>query len=173
MTVLENKGVKLIRLTDDKIEMVRQWRNDPKISQYMEFRDYITPEMQREWFKRINNAENYYFLIYVNEQAVGMVNIKNIANNSGETGIFIYSDSCKHTDVSKLSYSMLLDYAFDILKLKSIEAHILQENMRSKIFHLNFGYKLISDQNNVENQKYCLCRADYMDSIYRKRFEKD
>ena len=39
----EKYGITLKRLTVDKIELVRNWRNDPKISQYMEFRDYITP----------------------------------------------------------------------------------------------------------------------------------
>ena len=46
----EKYGVKLERLTADKIELVRNWRNDPKISQYMEFRDHITAEMQKKWF---------------------------------------------------------------------------------------------------------------------------
>ena len=55
--------VDLHRLTKDKIEEVRQWRNDPKISQFMEYRDYITPEMQDAWFKRIDNDRNYYYII--------------------------------------------------------------------------------------------------------------
>ncbi len=41
--ILENYGVRLKRLTHDKIELLRQWRNDPKIQQYMFYREYITP----------------------------------------------------------------------------------------------------------------------------------
>ncbi len=41
--ILENYGVRLKQLTHDKIELLRQWRNDPKIQQYMFYREYITP----------------------------------------------------------------------------------------------------------------------------------
>jgi len=61
--VLSNYDITLVRLTYDQLELVRNWRNDPKISQYMEFRDYITPEMQIKWFNKVNNRNNYYFVI--------------------------------------------------------------------------------------------------------------
>jgi len=60
---LSKYGVKLHRLREEDIELVRTWRNSPLIRQYMEFRDEITPEMQKEWFLSINNNENYYFII--------------------------------------------------------------------------------------------------------------
>ena len=40
---LTNYDVSLRQLTVDKIELVRQWRNDPKIQETMLSRDYITP----------------------------------------------------------------------------------------------------------------------------------
>ena len=63
MIKLEKYGVTLKQLTHDKIELVREWRNDPKISQYMEYREYITSEMQEKWFEETNNDKNYFFLI--------------------------------------------------------------------------------------------------------------
>lgn len=33
-TELEGWGVKLTRLTEDKIELVRTWRNKPEVQQY-------------------------------------------------------------------------------------------------------------------------------------------
>ena len=47
---LEKYGICLEKLTHDKIELVRRWRNHPKIRRYMEFREEITPEMQEKWF---------------------------------------------------------------------------------------------------------------------------
>jgi hypothetical protein len=62
-TVLISKyDVTLHRLSKAKIELVRQWRNDPKISQYMIYREIITLEQQEKWFERINNDKNYYFI---------------------------------------------------------------------------------------------------------------
>jgi UDP-4-amino-4,6-dideoxy-N-acetyl-beta-L-altrosamine N-acetyltransferase len=170
MIKLEKNGVKLERLTEDKIEVVRQWRNESKISQYMEFRDHITPKMQIEWFDKINNDRNYYYLIYTNNRAVGMVNIKKIENRCGETGIFIYDDNSMHTNVAKLSYLILLDFSFNILKLDMVYAHILKDNTRSIIFHFNFGYKLCDAQNLINNQRYSLTKSDYANSFYKIKF---
>ena len=50
--MLQKENVVLRRVENKDIEMIRNWRNDPKISQYMSFRDYITPEMQKKWFDK-------------------------------------------------------------------------------------------------------------------------
>ena len=91
---LTGYGVTLRRLTHDKIEKLRQWRNDPKIQQYMNYREYITSEMQERWFQTINNDNNLYFIIEYEGKEVGIINIKDIdyENKRGERGIFIYDD---------------------------------------------------------------------------------
>ena len=76
--ILEGYGVKLYRLTEEKIELLRRWRNDPKIQQYMGYREHITSEMQKAWFERINNDNNYYFIIEYEGKEIGCINIKDI-----------------------------------------------------------------------------------------------
>ena len=41
MITLTDYGVKLVQLSQNKIELVRKWRNSDKIKKYMEYRDYI------------------------------------------------------------------------------------------------------------------------------------
>ena len=65
MITLTDYGVKLVQLTEDKIELVRQWRNSDKIKKYMEYRDYISPEMQQKWFNKISNTTNDFFFIII------------------------------------------------------------------------------------------------------------
>ncbi|MDA3780720.1 MAG: GNAT family N-acetyltransferase [Bacteroidales bacterium] len=111
-------GVTLNRLTEDKIEQVRLWRNDPKISQYMEFQDYITPEMQKAWFKKIDNKNNYYFIIEFDRKEIGLINIRDIdyEKREGEGGIFIYDDFYLNSDVSFRSVLCLFDFSFKTLE---------------------------------------------------------
>lgn len=79
MRTINDYGVKLIQFTEDKIELVRHWRNSYKIRKYMEYRDYITPEMQKQWFEKISSTTNdFFFLIVVNDVEVGLINIKDI-----------------------------------------------------------------------------------------------
>jgi len=167
-------GITLRRLTEDKIEMVRNWRNDPKIQQYMEFRDYITPEMQKKWFERINNDNNYYFIIIYEGKEIGLINIKDIDNtrNEGEAGVFIYDDEFLNTDVSYRAHIVLFDYFYDIIGLKNITSHILIDNNRASRFALYLGSKKTEFQDFDDNIKYELKREDYINNTNRLRFVK-
>jgi len=62
LTIIEEYGVKLKPLTTNDLELIRRWRNDQKIARFMEFRDYITKDMQIKWFEKISNRHNYYYL---------------------------------------------------------------------------------------------------------------
>ncbi|MCG6538004.1 MAG: GNAT family N-acetyltransferase, partial [Syntrophales bacterium LBB04] len=98
--------------------MVRNWRNDPKITQYMEYKEYITPEMQKAWFNRINNDNNYYFIIEYEGKEIGLINTKDIDHEKqeGEGGIYIYDDSCLKTDVPVRASQCHGEFFFETLK---------------------------------------------------------
>lgn len=166
--VLENYDVKLVLLKKDKIELIRQWRNDPKISQYMEFRDYITPEMQIKWFDSINNDQNYFFIIEFKGKEIGLINIKDIDKDKGEgeSGVFIYADEYLSTDVSYRAHLCLFDYFFDILGYKSIKAHIIGDNTRAIRFSLFLGFEC------VKPTDYILTKGNYYNNRNRQRFVK-
>ncbi len=166
--ILEGYDVVLKRLTEDKIELVRHWRNDPKISKYMEFRDHITPDMQRAWFEKINNNDNYYFIIVYKGNEIGLINIKDIdwQIGQGESGSFIYDDKYLNTDIAYRAHIVLYDYFFNILKGKSLRAHILADNNRSIRFSCFLGYK------EVEKNQYILIDKDYFNNLNRSRFIK-
>lgn len=156
-------GVTLRRLTEDKIEMVRNWRNDPKIQQYMEFRDYITPEMQKKWFERINNDNNYYFVIVVDNKEVGLTNLRDIDYVDGiaEPGIFIYDDEYLNSPLSFKVALCLSDFGFDNLGLKTFYGHVLKGNKRAKRFNSALGYKMCDGENEKHLQLHCLTKESY------------
>lgn len=156
--------VKLLALTHDYIEQVRIWRTDPKISQHMGTQIDITPQMQEDWFLRVNNIRNYYYIIEYNHIKIGVVNIRNIDYNKkeGETGIFIYDESFTSEYVSYKSYIGLFDFCFTELGLNKITALILKENIRSIKFHQKFGFKILPRQEDVRNQEYELTKELYL-----------
>ena len=121
-SIIENYGVKLIPLCEDSLEMVRIWRNDLKISQYMEYRDYITPEMQKKWFSNLNKDTNFYYIINYNNEDIGLINIKDYDSikKDGEAGIFIYEDKYLNTDIAYRAHLALFDCFFDKINLNKI-----------------------------------------------------
>ena len=162
--VIRKYGLELTRLRHDKIELVRTWRNDRSISQYMEYREYISPEAQELWFSRIDNDENYYFIITLQNEDIGLINIKDVDHSSkcGESGIFIWDERYLNSDVSFRATFALFDFAFDDLKLNRIISHVLSDNKRAIQFNKLMGFKILSGQDNVYNQEYNLDISDYI-----------
>jgi len=137
----ERYAVKLHRLTADKIELVRNWRNDPKICQYMFYKEYITEEMQIEWYNKINNDSNYYFIIEYNWEEIGLVNLKNIDKEKkcGEGGIFIYEDKYLNSDVPFRATFCYHDFAFEKINLDYVYGQIIPANKRAIQFNKALG----------------------------------
>ena len=167
-SIIENYGVKLIPLCEDSLEMVRIWRNDLKISQYMEYRDYITPEMQKKWFSNLNKDTNFYYIINYNNEDIGLINIKDYDSikKDGEAGIFIYEDKYLNTDIAYRAHLVLFDCFFDKINLNKIKSHILDSNARAIRFAKFLGSKKIDDEN------YILAKENYFNNKNRLHFVK-
>ncbi len=161
---LEKYEVKLTPLTDEKIEMVRQWRNEPVISQYMEYREYITLEMQQQWFKSINNPNNYYFIIEYEGIEIGLINTKNIdyINKTAEGGLFIANEKYLNSDIALRASLCALDFGAEVLCFNVGTIHVLKMNKKAIEFNKMLGYVLAPNQDNIENQLYKIDIENYL-----------
>lgn len=161
---LTGYGVTLRRLTHDKIEMLRQWRNDPKIQQYMIYREHITPEMQEKWFEKINNDNNFYFIIEYEGREVGMINIKDVdyEKKTGEPGQFMYADDLLDSDVSMRASLCLMDFVWETLGLESMYIHVVASNKRALDYNLLIGYEIVSGYEDEEDLMLDISREKAM-----------
>lgn len=149
--IISKYGIELKQLTADKIELVRTWRNDPKISRNMFYDRYITPEMQQKWFVSIDNDSNYYFLIYYHEKAVGLINISEInqANKTAFAGLFIYEESYWGTDIPVRASLAMLDFFFDENRIETIYAKTKKDNKAAIQYNTFLGF--VSESEIEEN----------------------
>ncbi len=169
---IEGYGVVLKRLTEDKIELVRNWRNDPKIQQYMFFRDYITPEMQQAWFAKIDNEYNHYFIIEYKGEEIGLVNFKDVDYENGiaESGTFIYEDKYLNSTLSYCVTFLQFDFGFNQLGLKQILATTRVDNERVHRFNDSLGFVIDKNRSNEDVIAYILNKEDYCNNQTVKRF---
>jgi len=160
---LERYRVTLRRLTLEDIEMLRRWRTDPRISQYMDFRGEITPEQQRAWFDSLDPECDFFFVIVVREKPIGMIEIKHIDWNKkvGEGGIFIYEQRYQNSIVPYCALVSLLEFCFEDLELTAVEGSVLRDNERARRFAKSLGYEILPDQERGENQRYCVTSASF------------
>lgn len=157
-------GITLERLTENDIELVRKWRNSELIQQYMEYREEITPEMQKEWFRSINNNNNFYFIIIYKGQKIGLINSSKIDWEaiSSEGGIFLWDEKYYETFVPVWASLLLLETNFLVFNATRSYIKTLKDNERAKKLNLHLGYELEKGQEDVYNQEYVLTRENFI-----------
>jgi RimJ/RimL family protein N-acetyltransferase len=139
---LSGFGISLVRLSLDDIEMVRLWRNDEEIRQFMVFRDYISPEQQKRWYESVENPLNHYSLIVYQGEKVGLTHVKNVdlRSRSAEGGMFIYRKDLRNSVFGYRAAIVGSDWCFYELGLTVITGTVLKENRRAIRFNLGLGH---------------------------------
>lgn len=171
--VIEMYGVTLRLLTHDKIELLRFWRNHPKIQQTMAYRAEITPEMQESWFERINTSgKDFYYIVEYEGRDVGCINIKDVdfEEGVGEPGIFFWDDDVIGTDVPTRASFCLGHLAWNILGLKKEVIHVLKDNKRAIRYNKLIGFKLSPSQSDDNMLEMVLTREDA--AVHRAKLKK-
>ena len=128
---ISNYNIKLIRVNETHLELLRGWRNSDFVKSKMIFSEHITSEMQKKWFESINNDKNYYFLAVSNNVNVGVMHVKNIENNIGEGGIYLASADFENTDIVARMVLCFNDFIFDELKLDYIYSQVKYDNQKA------------------------------------------
>lgn len=168
--IIESNGIIIERLREKDIELVREWRNSKFVKQYMNYRDFITAEMQKEWFNSINNFNNFYFMISYKGEKVGLGNIKNVnwEKREGEAGIFITKQKLIGSILPVVGSLTLSDIVFQIFRFNRVLAQIRQDNPRSKKLSKIMGSRLAEGQEGLESQLYYLSPENFY--RYTKKF---
>ncbi len=159
-------GITVSLLRECDLELVRNWRNDPVVVQNYEFREYITPEMQREWFRRINNINNLYTVFEYRGEKVGVINLKDIdwESREFEGGIFIADPKFHKTALPAILSYMTTEIQFFLFGWERGYARVLKENVSTRKFIEGLGYELCPGQEEVNNQRFFITRENF----YRK-----
>ena len=134
-------GLVLESLRPASLEQLRQWRNDPAITRYMEYREPITPAMQRAWFERIQTLANYYLMIRVEEQLVGLIHLSEVDETGAQAGLFLGDPAVVHTSVPVRASLAILDFAFRQLRLREVTAKVHRDNMTALQYNARLGFE--------------------------------
>lgn len=155
-------GISLIRLVEADLELVRKWRNDDEIRKFMNFRDYITKEMQLKWFESINTSDNFYYVIQYEGEKIGLVNDKNIDWNEkiAEGGLFIWDKRYINSTIPMKISLLMLELAYTLLGWNKTIVKVRKDNPRALKYNESLGYIVVehnenSDYYTMELEKTC------------------
>ena len=161
--IVHKYGITLRRLTLEDIELVRQKRNSDEIRQVMQFREEISPEMQLDWFKSIDNFENYYYIVEFEGKKVALINDKHMdwTARTSESGLFFWEKDYIHTFIPILASLVLLDVGFHYLDWRISYIHVMRDNEPAIGYARQIGYEVCEGQEEEENQLYFLTRENF------------
>lgn len=176
--IIEKYGIRLVRLTEKDIELVRSKRNSEKIRRTMVFQGEISKEEQLKWFRSVDTVNNIYLLVEYKGEKIGLINGKNtdFEKRISEGGIFFWEERHLQSIVPALCTIIMHDYNFLVCEFEKTIIKVLKTNRQAIIFNKTFGYRLAENDSghNQNHEVYELTKENYFHKInkYRKAIGK-
>lgn len=147
---IENFGITLKRLSYENLDDLLIWRNSDDVRLFMDYQKIIEYEDHLKWFESVNNEYNYYFIAYCEDQPFGVYNIKDIKINesekSAEAGSFLISRKFWGSDLAIRGSFVLLLFAFEYLKLKTLTSKVIKTNEKALYYNKDIGFQIVSNK---------------------------
>lgn len=139
--------LRAIRETD--LEDIMRWRMDEDITRYMNTNPKLTLEGQRAWLERIrSNTDVRYWLIEVEGQPAGVINLTGLDDAAGNLGWAYYVGEKRLRSIqTALSLEMsMYDHAFDDLKKKAVYGDVFSLNKGVIQLHKLCGCEIVEER---------------------------
>lgn len=141
-----NNNVMLRPMTEQDTDNVIKWRNAPSVMENFIYRTPLTRETHLNWYNnRVLTGDVAQFIIVDTEANidVGSVYLRDIdeQNQKCEFGIFIGEESCRGKGIGAKASKLILEYAFNELKLNRVFLRVFAKNERAIKSYENAGFK--------------------------------
>lgn len=129
-------------LDKQEILLVWQWRNDEKISQFMKTK-YIDFQEHLNFITSLKkDRSKKYFLVFKDNEAIGVIDFINIAKDSCEFGLYAKPDL---KGMGQILMQEIKKYTFEKLKIKKLKACVFKQNKRALDLYLKNGFFVTSE----------------------------
>ncbi|EAH6869416.1 UDP-4-amino-4,6-dideoxy-N-acetyl-beta-L-altrosamine N-acetyltransferase [Campylobacter lari] len=130
-------------LTKEEKKEIFYIRNSPNISKFMKTKN-INYKNHLIFLKELNKSKSKkYFLLIKNNEKLGVIYFNNIINLSCEFGLYGIKKG-----IGELLMQEVKNYAFNILKVQTLNACVFKENTKALNLYLKHGFKIIKEDNN-------------------------
>ena len=151
------QNIEWLNFIDLKLEekkMILKWRNNPNIKKYMYTKDDISLENHLKFIDSLKNSKDeLYFIVKKDDQYIGVIDFVNIKlNESLIMGIYT-NPNLKGN--GKILLETIINFSFNILKVKKIFAEVFFENERAFSLYKTYGFKEYADK--IINNKKVIC----------------
>lgn len=175
---MQSKVITTERLTIRPIEIgdinaIHAYAGDPSINMMMflpnetladtkAFVDYSVSQWNLE------NPEDREYVVVLNGQIIGGVNLEHCQDQTYEIGWTIHKDYRNHGYATEAAKALIV-YAFAELKANRVQAHCDSRNTASMIVMQKSGMKLIDDQGTRYYPKTNVTSGEYLYAIDKEQ----
>ncbi|EAP86969.1 UDP-4-amino-4,6-dideoxy-N-acetyl-beta-L-altrosamine N-acetyltransferase [Croceibacter atlanticus] len=136
--------IKLVSLSEEHLEMVRNWRNSDEVSYYMYTDKKITKKQQVEWFKNVKQSESCkYWLIEFNGNYLGLASLTDINKtlSSCYWAFYLGESSIRGAGIGGKVEFNVLKYVFEELNLNKLRCEVFEFNDKVIRMHEKYGFR--------------------------------
>lgn len=186
MIYIKNNEISLRKFEFTDIDNKVRWINNPSNNRFLHYHLPLTVEKTSEWYEKIKNSDNRIdAVIEYSGMPVGIIGLLNVddVNRKAEYYICMGDEKFKGKGIAKKATLLLLDYAFDVLKLNRVYLYTEEENIHAQKLFKYVGFRreglikhdLIFEMRYVNRYIYGLTKEDFKnDYSYRKNvFRKE
>jgi len=176
-------SVTLRSIEEKDLEQIMNWRMDPDITRYMNTNPKLTLEGQKKWLASAQaNSDVKYWMILVDGQEAGVINLTGLNNPDGDLGWAYYVGEKKLRSIkTALALEMsLYDYIFDELHKNALYGDIFTLNQGVIKLHLLCGSEIVEEKKKhvcKEGVYYdvtfmCMTKERWNQIRHTKKYEK-
>ncbi|WEK21295.1 MAG: GNAT family N-acetyltransferase [Candidatus Pedobacter colombiensis] len=148
-----NESVYLRPLSLEDAKTSYQWRKDPDIWVYTEFKPSadFTLEQETEWLRTKLNKENdsrFAICLHGTDQYIGNVQLIDLKDSKGEFHLFIGEKQLWGRGIGKSATKLILKFGFSEKKLESVFLFAHEDNTPALSIYEKLGFVTVSKHNN-------------------------
>lgn len=151
---LSSTLINFTELTLIEKKMILKWRNSNDIKKWMYSRDEISLNSHLQYIESLNHREDrVYFLLKNDSNFFGVVDLTEIKKEkSAELGIYANPELKGY---GTLLMSKIIEYAFNELKIKVLNANVYKNNLKAINLYKKFNFKTVTttEDKNAKLQK--------------------
>ena len=150
--------------------LFRRWENDPAVyEEEAAFTPYIydPAETDRYWESR-QVPDRVMFAVTLSGEPIGEVQLKRIDRAAGECTLSIHlrSNDAKDRGYGTVAEKLALEYAFEELGMRAVNADALVKNTRSQRVLEKAGFRFLQEENGFRYYR-CACPSGHIDEVGR------
>ena len=158
---IQYKNVALKPISENELESLRTWRNEPKNTRFLRQIPYITPEMQKKWYESyLANADEMTFAIYETQElcrAVGSLSLYDFEGECAEFGKILIGDDEAHGKKIGLNATVaVLKIAFTYLSLSRVTLNVYKDNIPAVRVYEKAGFKVVCERETGGMAELCM-----------------